>query len=526
MSSVNLRYPAEQAPAAEEREAPPAAPTRRGNGTIVALLAVIAVILAAGALRATTLVTMPLAFAFFVAVVMYPLEQALADRLPRRLQWLAVLLTMLLIVSVAAAAVALISLALVPVTTRAPGYVDMLQQQIDGLRSWTSAHGVALPADFDLAGTVMSSGAQSVIWGLTSAGEVLVFLLLVFFFTLLMLAEASAWRRKTQAALRGRHTAAVLDTVGEIAHKVRRFFMVRSFVSLIAALTQGGWLWLMGVDFAPFWAVLIFFLNYLPNLGSIVVGTLATLLAFVQYGPGWAALVAVGLTGIDQLLGNFLDPKLQGRSLNVSSLVVLIAVIFWGWMWGMGGALLAVPLTVTIILACAHVPALEPIAVLLSGGPRRTPTRPAERVCATLPFCRPGRHNRPLAGEDEGSHGRWRRTDRGRLGHDVVSRPPDRGRRRRAGDPERTGRHPEGCRRSVRGRVRARTQPVARRRPGPAGDPLGHDHLAAGLARSAVLPLPRRRRRTRRGAAPAYDRCGPPDPFRARPVADRGGRRA
>jgi AI-2 transport protein TqsA len=350
---------------------PPPGPVRPAAPGLVWLVALIAVILAAAALRATMLVTMPLAFAFFTAVVMYPIEQALADRLPARLQWLAILLAMLLIVSVVAAAVAMIWLALLPVSERAPGYVDMLQQQLDAWGSWAGQHGFRLPADFDLAGTVMSGGAQSVIWGLTSAGEVLVFLLLVFFFTLLMLAEAAAWRRKTQAALRSRQTAAVLETVREVAQKVRRFFMVRSFVSLIAAFAQGGWLWLMGVDFAPFWAVLVFFLNYLPNLGSIVVGTLATLLAFVQFGAGWAVVVATGLIGIDQLLGNFIDPKLQGRNLDVSSLVVLIAVIFWGWMWGIGGALLAVPLTVTIILVCAHVPALEPIAVLLSGGAER-----------------------------------------------------------------------------------------------------------------------------------------------------------
>jgi AI-2 transport protein TqsA len=351
-----------------DQQTPEAWP-RRESTPAVWLLAVIAVILAAAALRATMLVTMPLAFAFFVAVVMYPLEQALAARLPARLQWLAVLAAMLLIVSVVAVAVLAIWLALLPVTERAPGYVDRLQEQIDAWSAWAGANGISLPPDFDLAGTVMSGGAQSLVWGLTSAGEVLVFLLLVFFFTLLMLIEASAWRRKTQAALRRRHTAAVLETVGEVAHKVRRFFMVRSFVSLLAAVAQGSWLWLMGVDFVLFWAVVIFFLNYLPNVGSIVVGTLATLLAFVQFGFAWACLVAAGLVGIDQLLGNFLDPKLQGRSLNVSSLVVLVALIFWGWMWGVGGALLAVPLTVTIILVCAHVPALEPIATLLSGGP-------------------------------------------------------------------------------------------------------------------------------------------------------------
>jgi AI-2 transport protein TqsA len=336
---------------------------------IVALLAVIAVILAAAALRACAVLAMPLAFAFFVAVLVHPVDEFLAARLPARLHWLGLAVSMLLVVSVLALAVMLVWLTLLPVIAGAPAYLEQLQDRLVDLSAWAERQGVDLPRDFDFAGTLVRNGVQPLLWGLTSAGEVLAFLILVFFFTLLMLVEASAWRRKTEAALRRRHTAAVLQTTAEVAHKVRRFMLNRTLISLIAAVTEGGWLWLMGVDFAPFWAVLIFFLNYLPNVGSIVAVTLASLLAFVQFGTGWALLVAAGLAAIDQVLGNFLDPRLQGRTLNVSSLVVLLSVIFWGLIWGLVGALLAVPLTVTIILVCAQVPGLEPVAVLLSGAP-------------------------------------------------------------------------------------------------------------------------------------------------------------
>jgi predicted PurR-regulated permease PerM len=340
-------------------------PSRRA---VVGLLAVIAIVLVAAALRAAAAVMMPLAFAFFVAVLVHPVEASLAARLPTRLQWLGLVLSMLLVVSALALAVGLIWLTLPPVMERAPDYLDQFQDRFGALRTWAGQHGLSLPPDFDLNGTLIRNGAQSLLWGLSSAGEVLVFLALVFFFTLLMLIEASTWRRKTEAALRRQQTAAVLETVAAIAQKVRWFVLIRTLVSLLAALAQGAWLWLMGVDFAPFWAVLIFFLNYLPNIGSIIVVTLATLLAFVQFGPGWAGVVAAGLIAIDQVLGNFLGPRLQGRSLDVSALVVLLAVIFWAWLWGIAGALLAVPLTATIIVVCAHVRALEPVAVLLGGG--------------------------------------------------------------------------------------------------------------------------------------------------------------
>jgi AI-2 transport protein TqsA len=341
--------------------------TRPTSKIVVGLLSVMAVILSAGALKASAVVTMPLAFAFFVAILVHPIERSLAAHLPDSLQWLGVACAMLAVVGALALAVALLSFTIAPVLERAPQYADDLHRQWESLRTWASGHGLALPRSFRLQDMLGSNGVTSVVSGLTSAWEVLAFMLLVFFFTLLMLIEASAWRRKTAVALPGRQTAAVIETVQAVAHKVRRFLLIRTVLGAIAAVAVTAWLWLTGVDFAPFWGVLFFLLNYLPNVGSIIAGIPPTLLAFVQFGPGWALLVAGGLLAMEQVSGNFLDPHLQGRTLNVSSLVVLLSVILWGWIWGVPGALIAVPLTVTMILICAKFAMLRPIAVLLSG---------------------------------------------------------------------------------------------------------------------------------------------------------------
>jgi AI-2 transport protein TqsA len=101
------------------------------------------------------------------------------------------------------------------------------------------------------------------------------------------------------------------------------------------------------------------------NNGSIIAVTLATLLAFVQFGLGWAGAILASLIAIDQVLGNFVDPS---RTLGAFALVLLLAGDLLAWLWGIDGAVLAVPLTAMIILVCPHVPALEPIAVLLDGG--------------------------------------------------------------------------------------------------------------------------------------------------------------
>jgi AI-2 transport protein TqsA len=343
-------------------------PARPGSKAVVGLLSVIAVVLTAWALKASAVVTMPLAFAFFVALLVHPIERALATRLPRRLEWLGVTCAMLAVVGTLALALALVAVALGPVAARAPQYVDQLQAQWESLSSWARNQGWAMPQGSDVWSTLARNGMQRLLAGLSSAWGLLAFLILVFFFTLLMLIESSSWRRKTEVALHRWQTAAVLGAIPEVAHKVRWFMLIRTVLGLVSGLLATAWLWLLGVDFAPFWGVLFFLLNYLPNIGSIIAGIPPTVLAFVQLGFGWAVVAAGGLIVMEQFIGNFLDPRLQGRTLNVSSVVVLLSVIFWGWIWGVPGALIAVPLTVTLILVCANTEALRPIAILLSEG--------------------------------------------------------------------------------------------------------------------------------------------------------------
>jgi AI-2 transport protein TqsA len=360
---------------------PPAAARQRlqwpgsADGVIIGLLAVIAVILTAAALRASAPVTLPLAFAYFLAVLVCPMQAWLAQRLPHRLQGLSVLLTMLAVVGVLALALALLAFALQLMVNGAPQHLDQLEQQFQAWRDWARSHNLPLP---DLGnGEGLRALGERLLSGLTSIGTISAFALLIFFFTLLMLLEASAWRRKTATALKASGTHAVLDAVASIGHKVRQYLLVRTLAGLISGVLAGLWLWLLGVDFALLWGLLFFLLNYVPNIGSLIAGIPPTILAFMQLGLGWATVAAAGLLAIDQVIGNYLDPRLQGRTLNISSLVVLASVILWGWIWGVVGTLLAVPMTVLIISVCERVPALQPVAILMRGGSGERPTEHA-----------------------------------------------------------------------------------------------------------------------------------------------------
>ena len=124
---------------------------------------------------------------------------------------------------------------------------------------------------------------------------------------------------------------------------------------------------LLGIEFALFWAVLIAFLNYIPYIGSLIGVLFPVLLSLAQFGElGMAGTVLVSLTAAQVFVAAYLEPRMMGRAFNLSPFVVLLALAFWSTLWGLAGALLAVPLTASLVLLLAEIQTVRPIAVLLS----------------------------------------------------------------------------------------------------------------------------------------------------------------
>ncbi|MEC8428670.1 MAG: AI-2E family transporter, partial [Pseudomonadota bacterium] len=128
------------------------------------------------------------------------------------------------------------------------------------------------------------------------------------------------------------------------------------------------WLLFLGVDYPVLWAMLAFMLNFVPNLGSILAAIPAVLLALVQLGPFEAIWVAVGYVVVNTVVGNVLEPRIMGRGLDLSTLVVFVSLVFWGWVLGPVGMLLSVPLTMTVKIALENFKDTEWIAVMLGSG--------------------------------------------------------------------------------------------------------------------------------------------------------------
>jgi AI-2 transport protein TqsA len=142
---------------------------------------------------------------------------------------------------------------------------------------------------------------------------------------------------------------------------------LKTLMGVLTAVASWGIMTWIGLDFAEFWALLIFFLNYIPNIGAIVATLFPALLALIQF-QAWFPFVAMtsGLVVVQFIIGNLLEPRYMGRSLNLSPLVILFALGLWGVIWGVLGMFLSVPITVMMMILFAHFPNTRPIAVLLS----------------------------------------------------------------------------------------------------------------------------------------------------------------
>jgi AI-2 transport protein TqsA len=334
---------------------------------LIILLAIVVLILAIWALRATYYVSMPLTFAFFIAVLVWPLHEGLRRRLPGRLWWLSTLSTMLVILLAMAAFASAATFAIYRTigSGRLELYAQQWRVQRQTIIEWLRQRSLPVPGETD-GGQIAGRLAGWAEYAAQSITGWVAIIAMTIFFILLMLIEASHWKHKSRAALEHDHATDLLNAFGAITHQVRTFLVIQALVSFTTASITGIWLWVMGVPFVLLWALLTFLADFVPNVGPTIAVVFTSMVALITLGLGPALVTAAGLFVIQQFFGNFVDPMLKGHRMSISPLVVLLAVVFWTWVWGPAGAVLAVPITATIIIACAHVPELQPLALMLS----------------------------------------------------------------------------------------------------------------------------------------------------------------
>jgi AI-2 transport protein TqsA len=341
------------------------------RGARLLLVAACVVILVAG-LRAGAAFLQPLLMALFLTVLCVPPLSWLRRRgLP---EWLAITLV------IAGAVLSVLAVAVVVGGTIQSFYGELptYRARIDGMvqsaLAWLQSQGIAISAEqltrdintgaiMDLTGATASSIVSAF------SNVVLVLLLMAF-----MLYEVSRLPRKLRRAIGD--PDADLDYLARGADDVQRYLAIKSLLSLLNAAVAIGVCLALDVDFPLLWGLFAFLFNFVPNVGSILAGIPPVLLALVEHGPARAALVAALYLVLDVLSGHVLEPKIMGNRLGLSPLVVMLSLVFWGWMWGPVGMLLSVPLTSVAKIMCEHTTDLRWLAVLLGTddrGPREPP---------------------------------------------------------------------------------------------------------------------------------------------------------
>jgi len=202
---------------------------------------------------------------------------------------------------------------------------------------------------------------------------------MVAIFMVFLLFEASFFKQKLDKAFEGTGANKIKKISTDIMTQVSRYLSIKFFISVANGIIMAAGLMIIGVEFAVVWGIIQFIANFIPNIGSIVVGLAATAFSLVQFWPNPAPVVATALVilGMNMVLSYFVDPKIMGDNLGLSPLVILISLLIWGWIWGFVGLILAVPMMVIIKIVCENIPMLEPISILL--GSRKAITAAASK---------------------------------------------------------------------------------------------------------------------------------------------------
>lgn len=307
------------------------------------MIAIVTLVVCVWALRATTAVTLPLAFALLSIAAVWPLKQWLDRWMPEEASLVLSTVAMLIAIALFAFALYLSAAEVLSQLRSSSGILNQMHRQLWHL---AASHGIML-------GDQIGDGTDLLQRAAVDGYHVAAFVGFVVILVMFGLPEIPRVALKLREQLDCKQQSEVATTAEEIARSVRTYLWVTFVLSLITGLACWAWGWAMGLGLAVTWGLLNFLLNFVPIVGNIIGIVPPALYAFAQFGSGSRAFVIAGGFALIQLIiSNVLNPWLQGRTLSLSPFAILLAIAFWGWLWGVGGALVAIPITSAAVLIC------------------------------------------------------------------------------------------------------------------------------------------------------------------------------
>jgi AI-2 transport protein TqsA len=196
----------------------------------------------------------------------------------------------------------------------------------------------------------------------------------VLIYLIFILAEQAGVQQRIGTAFGPERAPHIRHVIEQVNNSIAEYLSVKTLMSVLGGVLTVVVLYAFGVDYPILWGVIAFLLNYIPYLGSLAATVLPVLLAVVQFQSlGYALLLLAVLAVVQNGIGYGIEPFVAGSRLNLSPLVIILALAFWGALWGIVGMILAVPLVVTIKIILENIPATRPLAILMSHGAGRSP---------------------------------------------------------------------------------------------------------------------------------------------------------
>ena len=340
----------------------------RESKIALALLGILAFVAVGFLLQTLKPILLPFVVAVFLAQLFSPLNKALQRR------HVPTALSVLLVLALVSGVLALLSMVIFSsgnaFKDALPTYQARLKAMVQGISAWVGSYSPALAAQIQHWKWDQSVRVSSLPGLLANTvGSFLLFFndaFLILLFFIFLLVGSEAFPKKLRRAL-PHQAGRVAEVKNNIEAQVRKYLMTKTFINLANGTTVGLLLWAFGVDFPLLWGFLTFLSHYIPNFGAVISVGVPTIFMFLQFSPGKALLVSLLNLAVQFTIGNALEPRVMGSSLDLSPLLVLVSLIFWGWLWGPWGMVLSVPITSTIRIICENVTALQPLAVLMSG---------------------------------------------------------------------------------------------------------------------------------------------------------------
>ena len=318
------------------------------------------VIVVAG-MKAASSILVPFFLAVFIAVICTPpLFWLQRKGVPKVLALTFILVAILLVGSLFGA---LIGPSLNDFLSSLPDYQERLSTHIAASMGWLREKGINIPAE-EVSGAFHPGWVMNLAGGIFSAlSSVLTNAFLILLAVVFILLEAADLPKKLRIVLKNPERS--LSTIEKFSQDAKRYLVIKTLISAAEALVIWLWLLILGVDYPVLWGTLVFLLNYVPNIGSIIAALPAVLLALVQLGMGSALLAALGFVVANMVMGNVLEPKLMGKGLSLSTLVVFLSMVFWGWVLGPIGMILSVPMTSLVKIALESYEETRGLAIML-----------------------------------------------------------------------------------------------------------------------------------------------------------------